>query len=311
MKTCGSLGSTCPRSPSRQCHDSYNCHRPTTNSSEASAMIPDVTEPASDTAIPDASIPDSRGPDALMPEVGEPSGSRTADRKSRSARATAHGVSNTGVKNTDAGRDAASVEAGGGDGVAGGQSGAPAIGAERDDVEQLTLPVETAGTLEVSETVAVPARRLLAIGAVEAIDYRHILGWAWSPPTPNEPIEVEILVDDAVVVKAQADLPRRDLAELGAGDGRHGFLIHNLAAHVPPGTHNVRVRRARDRLDIPGSPSTVTRPEPPGMKPGPGDTAGENEAPRETVKRGKTVGPGETVKQGETVEPGQTVEQDG
>jgi GT2 family glycosyltransferase len=117
------------------------------------------------------------------------------------------------------------------------------------------------------------ARRVLAIGAIEAIDHRHILGWAWYRPTPDEPIEVEILVDDAVVLKTLADLPRPDLVELGAGNGRHGFLVNELAAHVPPGTHHVRVRRARDRLDIPGSPKPVTNPETGPAATGTGDAA--------------------------------------
>ena len=128
-----------------------------------------------------------------------------------------------------------------------------------------------------SETV--PVRRVLAIGAIESIDYRHILGWAWYRPTPDESIEVEILVDDTVVLKTHADLARPDLGELGAGNGRHGFLIHNLAAYISPGTHNVRVRRARDRLDIPGSPKVVTRAEPGSGEAGVDDTANAAGAP--------------------------------
>ena len=102
---------------------------------------------------------------------------------------------------------------------------------------------------------------MLAIGAIESIDAQHILGWAWYRPTPDEPIDIEVLVDDAVVLTARADRLRPDLAALGAGNGRHGFLVRNLAEHLPPGPHNVRVRRARDRLDIPGSPKPVIGPE--------------------------------------------------
>lgn len=106
-----------------------------------------------------------------------------------------------------------------------------------------------------------PARRILAIGAIESIDHQHIVGWAWYRPTPDEPIEIEILVDDVVVLTVRAERLRPDLVALGAGNGRHGFLVRNLAEHVPPGPHNVRVRRARDRLDIPGSPVPVIGPE--------------------------------------------------
>ncbi len=133
-----------------------------------------------------------------------------------------------------------------------------ADGAEVRGASATEVTPETLGS-QASEPEA-PVRRMLAIGAIEFIDHRHILGWAWYRPTPDEPIEVEVLVDDAVVLTVRADLPRPDLEELGVGDGRHGFLVRDLAAHVPPGTHNVRVRRARDRLNIPGSPISVTAP---------------------------------------------------
>ncbi len=108
---------------------------------------------------------------------------------------------------------------------------------------------------------ATPVRRVVAIGAIESIDHQHILGWAWHRPTPDASIEVEVLVDDVVVLTAHADLSRPDLAALGAGNGRHGFLVRDLAEHLSPGPHDIRVRRARDRLDIPGSPKPVIGPE--------------------------------------------------
>ncbi len=63
------------------------------------------------------------------------------------------------------------------------------------------------------------------------------------------------------MLTARADRLRPDLTALGVGNGRHGFLVRNLTQHLPPGAHNVRVRRARDRLDIPGSPKSVIVPE--------------------------------------------------
>ena len=71
---------------------------------------------------------------------------------------------------------------------------------------------------------ATPTGRTPPIGGIEFVDHRHVLGWAWYSPTPDEPIEVEILVDDAVVRTVFADLSRPDLRAAGVGDGRHGFL---------------------------------------------------------------------------------------
>ena len=50
--------------------------------------------------------------------------------------------------------------------------------------------------------------RALAVGGIEVLDYRHIRGWAWYRPTPDEPIDVEILVDNTVVLRICADQPR-------------------------------------------------------------------------------------------------------
>jgi hypothetical protein len=155
-------------------------------------------------------------------------------------------------------------------------TGAPVAAANEDTAGDAEVPAETVAIAASGEAAvqpadaatalpmveAAPVRRALAIGAIESIDYNHILGWAWYRPTPDEAIDVEILVDDVVVLKIHADMPRPDLEELGAGNGVHGFLVHNLAAFVRSGSHNVRVRRARDRLDIPGSPRVVVRPEP-------------------------------------------------
>ncbi len=114
-----------------------------------------------------------------------------------------------------------------------------------------------------------PTRRMLAVGGIDSIDFRHILGWAWYRPTPDDAIEIEVLVDDAVVLETRAELARPELVEAGAGNGHHGFFVHNLASFVSPGTHVVRVRRARDRLDLPGSPVSVTRPLPGAEEGGP------------------------------------------
>ncbi len=183
----------------------------------------------------------------------EPRKARPVDPRLRAGRATRTAV--TG--GTQPGPSEDDTPAGGASSGASTQTEATQTDSSQDEAIQTGSPPTAAAP---QEDPVVPVRRLLAIGAIESIDYRHILGWAWYRPTPDEPIEVEILLDDVVILKVRADLPRPDLEELGAGNGLHGFLVHNLAAHFPPGTHNVRVRRARDRLDIPGSQQAVTRP---------------------------------------------------
>jgi O-antigen biosynthesis protein len=98
------------------------------------------------------------------------------------------------------------------------------------------------------------------IGSLDRADPTEISGWAWDPAFPDVAIEIEILDDDVVVLKVCADQLRSDLVQAGAGSGRHGFFLKNLAGVFPLSRHRVRVRRAADGMDLPGSPAWITRP---------------------------------------------------
>lgn len=98
------------------------------------------------------------------------------------------------------------------------------------------------------------------IGNIDFIDHDQISGWAWDPANPHEPIDIEILDGDVVVLTVRADQFRTDLLEGKIGDGFHGFQLRNMGGALPLSRHLVRVRRASDGLDLPGSPSWITRP---------------------------------------------------
>jgi len=102
-------------------------------------------------------------------------------------------------------------------------------------------------------------RRPQQVGSMDKVENDEISGWVWDPATPDEPVDVEILDDDKVVLRARAENYRRDLQEVGVGDGRHGFVLRGLAGVLPYSRHRVRVRRATDGRDLPGSPFWLTR----------------------------------------------------
>lgn len=102
--------------------------------------------------------------------------------------------------------------------------------------------------------------KVLQIGQVDHVDHQMIAGWAWDANQPDKSMDVEILADDVVVLKIHADEFRADVAEVCAGNGRHGFAVKNLAGLLPLSQHRVRVRRASDGLDLPGSPALITKP---------------------------------------------------
>jgi O-antigen biosynthesis protein len=129
--------------------------------------------------------------------------------------------------------------------------------------------IEVVLTEEIDPQVAEPAASELAtemrgpaMGNVDALDSQRIHGWAWHPETPDEAIDVEFLVGDVVVLKVTADRFRDDLLAAEVGNGRHGFMVENLLAYLPPDAQRIMVRRGTDGLEIPGSPLAVNRPEP-------------------------------------------------
>ncbi len=50
-----------------------------------------------------------------------------------------------------------------------------------------------------------------------------VSGWCWYPDTPDEPVDLVILVDDEPVGGTRAAEFRADLREAGIGEGNHGF----------------------------------------------------------------------------------------
>ncbi len=96
-------------------------------------------------------------------------------------------------------------------------------------------------------------------GYADIMTLSEIRGWAWDADHPHDPIAVELLDGDTVVLKVLADLYRADLQASGIGDGRHGFIIASPSAIFQSSRHYVRVRRASDGLDLSGSGKWLSR----------------------------------------------------
>lgn len=76
-----------------------------------------------------------------------------------------------------------------------------------------------------STHAAAAAAPVLVQGYVEAVTDRLIVGWAWSPKTPDARLRIVLRDGDAVLETATADRPRPDLAQNGVGDGAHAFTF--------------------------------------------------------------------------------------
>lgn len=82
----------------------------------------------------------------------------------------------------------------------------------------MNAAAQTAPTLE----------KAAVAGYVEAATTTAVLGWAWSPGSPD-PLDVELRLGSTVLARATADTLRDDLARSGIGEGRHAFTLP-----VPP-----------------------------------------------------------------------------
>ncbi len=81
-------------------------------------------------------------------------------------------------------------------------------------------------------------------GRVNAVRDGCVKGWAWRPERPAERLELEVLVDSAVVARGRAEQQRPALREAGVGDGAHGFLIDLPGELAVPGRRSIDLRVA-------------------------------------------------------------------
>ena len=87
-------------------------------------------------------------------------------------------------------------------------------------------------------------------GRLEAVVDGRAVGWAWDPEHPEQPVEVEVLVDGEPVAKAIADVERPILAAAGMGDGRYGFYVPLPESLSAAPTHTIRVTAGPDRAAV-------------------------------------------------------------
>jgi membrane protein involved in D-alanine export len=105
----------------------------------------------------------------------------------------------------------------------------------------------------------------------ERSDSRHLVGWAWDATKPNEPLNVDVMVDDVYVGRVIANEPRDEMRAHGYGNGAHGFTFklpeyihdgkeHTIDARVVDGQQSRQLRGCPQvvigELDAPAAPAT-------------------------------------------------------
>ncbi len=90
------------------------------------------------------------------------------------------------------------------------------------------------------------------LGSIDAVSAGLVEGWA--DDGSGRPVALELVVDGVVAPPVAAGWARADLAAAGIGDGRRGFAMTPDPPLDPRRRHLLRVRRALDGADVPGSP---------------------------------------------------------
>lgn len=95
-------------------------------------------------------------------------------------------------------------------------------------------------------------------GTLDKVDTESIHGWAWDPTRPNQSLQVEIFADGKLLITANADQERDDLAQVGKGNGIHGFDIPTPDALMDGKPHVISAKIKDSGIELHGSPMTVT-----------------------------------------------------
>ncbi len=101
-------------------------------------------------------------------------------------------------------------------------------------------------------------------GYLDGVIDGYIAGWAWNPVTPEQPVSVDIWIDDKLYLTVNANQFRQDLLTAGVGNGSHSFLCP-LKLNNPNQKHQISVRLAGTSSELINSPMGITnlvKPEP-------------------------------------------------
>jgi hypothetical protein len=115
---------------------------------------------------------------------------------------------------------------------------------EPQEVSEITLAsFQSATPSVVASTPEMGSLR----GCVDGFGSNWVDGWAQDESHPDQPVTLDITVDDRFVTRITANLYRGDLETAGLGNGKHGFrafLGDSLGG-------DIRVFRSADRVEVP------------------------------------------------------------
>jgi hypothetical protein len=96
-------------------------------------------------------------------------------------------------------------------------------------------------------------------GAVALTDRRRLVGWAWDPARPDEPIELGIYDEGKLLFSLRPAEFGPFLAKHGKGNGRHAFNVELPPEVMKRNAHQLSVRIIDPKVELKGSPVELYR----------------------------------------------------
>ena len=94
------------------------------------------------------------------------------------------------------------------------------------------------------------------LGQLDLASHDRLVGWALNPAEPDKAIELLATAGGELIARITAGSLRPDLQLAGLGQGRNGFDVA-LPALPCDMRHEIRICRAADGVELPGSPVTL------------------------------------------------------
>lgn len=83
-------------------------------------------------------------------------------------------------------------------------------------------------------------------GAIDVADQTRVSGWAHDPQAPDQPLDVQLFIDDQFIATQTADQRRDDLVRAGATKlPQHGFRFDLASTSLAEGRHAAQVYAVR------------------------------------------------------------------
>jgi hypothetical protein len=96
-------------------------------------------------------------------------------------------------------------------------------------------------------------------GAISMSKDQRLIGWAWDPKKPDEPIDVGVFDGDDLVLTIRCDQFGDFLARHGKGNGYHAFNLPAPAKLMQSNAHRFKVQTLDKRAELKGSPMEIAR----------------------------------------------------